>query len=93
MITVKITVADLYHRLTSVEDIQRQLRLDNPHCSEKEIEIRLRGYSLAADMCKVSRAQTRAGVVRVADEEAAGLLCKLAEAAVGILAHQVFVAL
>src|SRR5439155_15625480 len=60
MIAIKPTVADLYHRQTSVEDIQRQLRLDNPHCTEAEIEIRLRRYSLAVDMCKVSRAQTRA---------------------------------
>ena len=60
MIAIKPTVADLYHRQTTVEDIQRQLRLDNPHCTEEEIEIRLRRYSLAADMCRVSRAQTRA---------------------------------
>ena len=40
MIAIKPTVADLYHRQTSVEDIQRQLRLDNPHCTEAEIEIR-----------------------------------------------------
>ena len=60
MIAIKPTVADLYHRLTSVEDMQRQLHLDNPHCTQAEIEIRLRRYSLAADMCKVSRAQTRA---------------------------------
>jgi len=59
-IAIKPTVADLYHRQTSVEDIQRQLRLDNPHCTEQEIEIRLRGYALAADMCRVSHAQTRA---------------------------------
>ncbi len=60
MIAIKPTVADLYHCQTSVEDIQRQLRLDNPHFTEEEIEIRLRGYALAADMCRVSRAQTRA---------------------------------
>jgi len=56
----KFTVADLYHRLASVEDVERQLRLDHPHYSEAEIEIRLRKYALAADMCRVSHAQTRA---------------------------------
>jgi len=60
MIATRPSVADLYQRQASVEDIQRQLRLDHPHCAEKEIEIRLRKYSLAADMCKVSHAQTRA---------------------------------
>ena len=60
MITVKLTVADLYHRRASVEDVERQLRLDNPHYTEAEIEIRLRKYALAADMCRVSRAQLRA---------------------------------
>ena len=60
MITVKLTVADLYHRRTSVEDVQRQLRLENPHYTEAEIKIRLRKYALAADTCRVSRAQTRA---------------------------------
>jgi hypothetical protein len=60
MITVKITVADLYHRRVSVEDAERQLRLDNPHYTAAEIEIRLRKYALAADMCRVSRVQTRA---------------------------------
>src|SRR6266704_3061366 len=60
MVAIKPTVADLYHRQTTVEDIQRQLRLDNPHCSEAEIEMRLRKYALAADMCRVSHAQTRA---------------------------------
>jgi len=60
MIAIKATVADLYQRRVSVADMERQLRLDNPHCTEEEIEIRLRRYSLAADMCRVSRAQTRA---------------------------------
>jgi hypothetical protein len=60
MITVKLTVADLYQRRASVEDVERQLRVDNPHYTEAEIEIRLRKYALAADMCRVSHAQTRA---------------------------------
>ena len=60
MITVKIAVADLYHRRASVVDVERQLRLDNPHYSEAEIEVRMRRYALAADMCRVSHAQTRA---------------------------------
>lgn len=60
MIAIKATVSDLYQRRVSVADMERQLRLDNPHCTEEEIEIRLRRYSLAADMCRVSRAQTRA---------------------------------
>ena len=60
MITVKLTVADLYQRRACVEDVERQLRLDNPHYTEAEIEIRLRKYALAADMCRVSHAQTRA---------------------------------
>ncbi len=50
MITVKLTVADLYQRRASVEDVERQLRVDNPHYTEAEIEIRLRKYALAADM-------------------------------------------
>src|SRR3979490_3143551 len=60
MITVKLTVADLYQRRASVEDMERQLRADNPHYTEVEIENRLRKYALAADMCRVSHAQTRA---------------------------------
>ena len=60
MIAVKLTVADLYQRRACVEDVERQLRLDNPHDTEAEIEIRLRKYALAADMCRVSHAQTRA---------------------------------
>jgi len=60
MITVKLTVADLYQRRACVEDMERQLRLDNPHDTEVEIEMRLRKYALAADMCRVSHAQTRA---------------------------------
>ena len=40
MIATRPSVADLYQRQASVEDIQRQLRLDHPHCAEKEIEIR-----------------------------------------------------
>ncbi len=60
MITVKLTVADLYQRRASVEDLERQLRVDNPHYTEVEIESRLRKYALAADMCRVSHAQTRA---------------------------------
>ena len=60
MITVKLTVADLYQRRASVEDAEWQLRVDNPHYTEAEIEIRLRKYALAADMCRVSHTQTRA---------------------------------
>jgi hypothetical protein len=60
MITVKVTVSDLYQRRATVEDAERQLRLDNPHYTDAEIEIRLRKYALAADMCRVSHAQTRA---------------------------------